>query len=190
MKEVVVAIDQSGSMAESVVYAAVFGATLACHSFDQDLRGGLRHRDRRPHRPAVRPGRRALRLPTRWRHRHQSSAGVLPAIDHSSDRVDPGADLGPLRGRHRRRRCCAASPSCCGLVSRWSCCLPCRIPVRRRTTTSMRQRSRRLGVPAFACTPDLFPDLLAVAVSKGDIGQWAATAASAAAAPSRVAEAR
>ena len=45
-----------------------------------------------------------------------------------------------------------------------------------------------LGVPAFACTPDLFPDLLAVAVSKGDIGQWAASAASAAAAPSGVAE--
>ena len=44
-----------------------------------------------------------------------------------------------------------------------------------------------LGVPAFACTPDQFPDLLAVAVSKGDIGQWAATAAATAAAPSRVA---
>jgi hypothetical protein len=29
-----------------------------------------------------------------------------------------------------------------------------------------------LGVPAFACTPDQFPDLLAVALSRGDIGQW------------------
>ena len=29
-----------------------------------------------------------------------------------------------------------------------------------------------LGVPAFACTPDLFPDLLAVALRGGDIGQW------------------
>jgi len=37
-----------------------------------------------------------------------------------------------------------------------------------------------LGVPAFACTPDQFPDLLAVAISKGDIGQWQATVASAA----------
>jgi hypothetical protein len=36
-----------------------------------------------------------------------------------------------------------------------------------------------LGVPAFACTPDFFPDLLAVAISKGDIGQWHATVASA-----------
>ena len=31
-----------------------------------------------------------------------------------------------------------------------------------------------LGVPAFACTPDAFPDLLAVALSRGDVGAWAA----------------
>ena len=29
-----------------------------------------------------------------------------------------------------------------------------------------------LGVPAFACTPDLFPDLLAVALRGDDVGQW------------------
>lgn len=31
-----------------------------------------------------------------------------------------------------------------------------------------------LGIPAFACTPDLFPDLMAAAISKRDIGSWAA----------------
>ena len=31
-----------------------------------------------------------------------------------------------------------------------------------------------LGVPAFACTPDLFPDLMAAAISRRDIRQWAA----------------
>jgi Mg-chelatase subunit ChlD len=31
-----------------------------------------------------------------------------------------------------------------------------------------------LGSPAFACTPDLFPDLLAAAIQKRDIAQWAA----------------
>jgi hypothetical protein len=31
-----------------------------------------------------------------------------------------------------------------------------------------------LGVPAFACTPDLFPDLMAAAIQRRDIGQWAA----------------
>ena len=31
-----------------------------------------------------------------------------------------------------------------------------------------------LGIPAFACTPDLFPDLMAAAINRQDIGQWAA----------------
>ena len=31
-----------------------------------------------------------------------------------------------------------------------------------------------LGVPAFACTPDLFPDLMAAAIQRQDIRQWAA----------------
>ena len=32
-----------------------------------------------------------------------------------------------------------------------------------------------LGSPAFACTPDLFPDLMAAALNKTDLTQWAAT---------------
>ncbi|MBJ8348038.1 VWA domain-containing protein [Antrihabitans sp. YC2-6] len=30
-----------------------------------------------------------------------------------------------------------------------------------------------LGVPAFACTPDQFPDLLAIALDRGDVTRWA-----------------
>ncbi|MBG6097282.1 vWA domain-containing protein [Nocardioides luteus] len=30
-----------------------------------------------------------------------------------------------------------------------------------------------LGIPAFACTPDLFPDLMAAAIDKRDLGTWA-----------------
>jgi len=30
-----------------------------------------------------------------------------------------------------------------------------------------------LGIPAFACTPDLFPDLMAAAIGRHDLGQWA-----------------
>ncbi len=30
-----------------------------------------------------------------------------------------------------------------------------------------------LGVPVFACTPDLFPDMMAAAISRHDISQWA-----------------
>ncbi|HEX9004370.1 MAG TPA: VWA domain-containing protein [Blastocatellia bacterium] len=31
-----------------------------------------------------------------------------------------------------------------------------------------------LGIPAFACTPDLFPELMAAAINRSDISQWAA----------------
>ncbi len=31
-----------------------------------------------------------------------------------------------------------------------------------------------LGIPVFACTPDKFPDLMAIALGKQDINQWAA----------------
>jgi Mg-chelatase subunit ChlD len=31
-----------------------------------------------------------------------------------------------------------------------------------------------LGAPAFACTPDQFPDLLATAIRQGDVGTWVA----------------
>jgi Mg-chelatase subunit ChlD len=31
-----------------------------------------------------------------------------------------------------------------------------------------------LGIPSFACTPDLFPDLMAAAIQKQDLGRWVA----------------
>jgi hypothetical protein len=31
-----------------------------------------------------------------------------------------------------------------------------------------------LDVPSFACTPDLFPDMMAAAISRRDLNQWAA----------------
>jgi hypothetical protein len=32
-----------------------------------------------------------------------------------------------------------------------------------------------LGIPAFACTPDLFPELMAAAIERRDLAGWAAT---------------
>ena len=37
-------------------------------------------------------------------------------------------------------------------------------------------RLAALGVPAFACTPDLFPDMMAAAIRKQDLTAWAASA--------------
>ena len=31
-----------------------------------------------------------------------------------------------------------------------------------------------LGIPAFACTPDLFPELMAAAIMRQDVALWAA----------------
>ena len=31
-----------------------------------------------------------------------------------------------------------------------------------------------LGIPVFACTPDLFPDMMAAAIQRQDLNQWAA----------------
>lgn len=31
-----------------------------------------------------------------------------------------------------------------------------------------------MGIPAFACTPDLFPDLMAAAINRQDLNEWAA----------------
>ncbi len=33
----------------------------------------------------------------------------------------------------------------------------------------------KMGVPVFACTPDLFPEMMAAAISRRDISQWAAS---------------
>ncbi|UXM93672.1 VWA domain-containing protein [Paenarthrobacter sp. JL.01a] len=32
-----------------------------------------------------------------------------------------------------------------------------------------------IGVPAFACTPDLFPEMMAAAIERRDVGEWAAS---------------
>ena len=37
------------------------------------------------------------------------------------------------------------------------------------------QRMADMGIPVFACTPDLFPDLMAAAISRSDLSLWAAS---------------
>ena len=41
---------------------------------------------------------------------------------------------------------------------------------------SMATKFASLGVPTFACTPDAFPDLMAAAIEKRDLNRWAARA--------------
>jgi Mg-chelatase subunit ChlD len=41
--------------------------------------------------------------------------------------------------------------------------------------TSHAQKIAAMGCPVFACTPDQFPDLMAAALKRSDLGQWAAS---------------
>lgn len=40
---------------------------------------------------------------------------------------------------------------------------------------SLAAKLAALGVPSFACTPDAFPSLMAAAIPRDDINQWAAS---------------
>jgi hypothetical protein len=37
------------------------------------------------------------------------------------------------------------------------------------------EQMARIGIPTLACTPDLFPDLIAAAINRQDINKWAAS---------------
>lgn len=44
-----------------------------------------------------------------------------------------------------------------------------------RFNRQLAQSLSELGIPAFACTPDLFPDMMSAAISGNDVGHWAAS---------------
>ncbi len=169
--DVVVAVDQSGSMAESLVYAAVFGATLA----------SLR---------AVRTSLVAF------------DTEVVDLTERLADPVEVlfGCQLGGGTDVNRALAYCQgiiSRPASTILVlisDLFEGGIEGQLP--RRVAELLGDgvtvvvllaladsgapsydhdqaaALANLGVPAFACTPDQFPDLLAVALSGGDIGLW------------------
>ena len=84
LDEVILCVDQSGSMATSVVYSSIFAAVLASLPAIETKLVVLRYRDRRSHRRARRPGRGAVRRPARRRHRHQRGARLLRGLVDAS----------------------------------------------------------------------------------------------------------
>ena len=181
-RDVVLAIDQSGSMAESVVYASVFGSVLASMPslrtslvvFDTavvDLSPEL-------HDPVevlfgVQLGggtdiNRALAYCQSLVTRPEETVLVL-----ISDLFEGGVAEEMLRRVHQL---VADGVTVVVLLALSDSGAPAYDHEHAAALAA-------LGVPAFACTPDQFPDLLAVALSRGDVGLWAATAARERAAP-------
>jgi Mg-chelatase subunit ChlD len=170
-KDVIVAIDQSGSMAESVVYAAVFAATLASIravrtslvAFDTEI-ADLTELLSDPVEVlfGVQLGggtdiNRALAYCAGLVRRPTETLFVL-----ISDLFEGGIAADMLR---RVADLVEAGVTVIVLLALSDAGAPA-------YDHEHAAALAELGVPTFACTPDQFPDLLAVALGKGDVGQW------------------
>jgi Mg-chelatase subunit ChlD len=173
-KDVIVAIDQSGSMAESVVYASVFGAVLA----------------------SIRSVRTSLVA---------FDTSVVDLSERLDDPVDVlfGCQLGGGTDINAAIAYCQTlvtrpadtvlvliSDLFEGGIAEDMLKRVARLQVDGVTVVALLALSDSgapaydhehaaalagMGVPAFACTPDLFPDLLAVVLQGGDVGRWVST---------------
>lgn len=175
-RDVVLAIDQSGSMAESVVYASVFGSVLASM---RSLRTSVVVFD-----TEVVDLTEQLSDPVDVLFGTQLGGGtdINRAIAYSQSLITRPADSlfvlisdlyeGGVRDEMLRRVAAmtAAGVQVVVLLALSDSGAP---SYDRENAAAL----AALGVPAFACTPDAFPDLLAVALAKGDVGAWAQTAA-------------
>ena len=171
-RDVIVAIDQSGSMAESVVYASVFGAVLASMPA---LRTSLVVFDTNVVDLTDR-----LHDPVDVLFATQLGGGtdINRAIAYCQSLVRRPADTllvlvsdlieGGIKDEMLRR---AAELTASGVqVVALLALSDSGAPVYDHDNAAA---LASLGIPAFACTPDRFPDLLAVALSNGDVAAWA-----------------
>jgi Mg-chelatase subunit ChlD len=171
-RDVVLAIDQSGSMAASVVYASVFGAVLASMRalktslvvFDTEVVDLTEHLDD----------------PVDVLFGTQLGGGtdINRAIAYSQSLITRPADSlfvlisdlyeGGVRDEMLKRvvEMIQAGVQVVVLLALSDEGAPA---FDRENAAALAE----LGVPAFACTPDAFPELLAVALARGDIGAWA-----------------
>jgi Mg-chelatase subunit ChlD len=171
-RDVVVAVDQSGSMAASVVYASVFAAVLGSM---RSLRTSLVAFD-----TAVADLTASLSDPVDVLFGVQLGGGtdINHAIAYCQSLLTrPAGSLfvlisdlyeGGVRDEMLRRVAAmtAAGVQVVVLLALSDDGAP---GYDRDNAAAL----NALGVPAFACTPDAFPDLLATALSGGDVAAWA-----------------
>jgi len=171
-RDVVLAVDQSGSMASSVVYASVFAAVLASM---RALRTSLIVFD-----TSVVDLTDMLADPVEVLFGTQLGGGtdINRAIAYGRSLITRPADSlfvlisdlyeGGIRNEmlSRVREMLAAGVQVVVLLALSDDGAPA---FDRDNAAALAE----LGVPAFACTPDRFPELLAVALERGDIARWA-----------------
>ncbi|MBU3063413.1 VWA domain-containing protein [Nocardia sp. NEAU-G5] len=171
-RDVVLAIDQSGSMASSVVYASVFGAVLASM---RSLKTSLVVFD-----TAVADLTDQLSDPVEVLFGTQLGGGtdINRAIAYCQQLITRPADTlfvlisdlyeGGVR-EEMLRRIATMKESGVQVLVLLALSDDGAPSYDHGNATAL----TALGVPAFACTPDKFPDLLAVALDRGDVQRWA-----------------
>ena len=173
LRDIVLCVDQSGSMAASVVYAGIFGAVLASIRavstrmvvFDTavvdltddlqdpvDLLFGTQLGGGTDINRALDYCQQVITRPTQT---------ILVLI---TDLYEGGNNQAMLR------RAAELVESGVQVI--------CLLALSDRGTPSFDQHNAAvlasLGIPSFACTPDLFPDMMAAAIQKQDMAIWAA----------------
>ncbi|MFJ2834783.1 MULTISPECIES: VWA domain-containing protein [Nocardia] len=173
-RDVVLAIDQSGSMAASVVYASVFGAVLASM---RSLKTSLVVFD-----TEVVDLTDQLSDPVDVLFGTQLGGGtdINRAIAYSQSLITRPTDSlfvlisdlyeGGVR-EEMLRRCNAMKEAGVQVVVLLALSDEGAPAYDHDNAAAL----AALGIPAFACTPDKFPDLLATALDRGDLTHWADT---------------
>lgn len=173
LRDIILCIDQSGSMATSIVYSSVFGAVLASLRavttkmvvFDTEVVDLTEHlQDPVDVLFGTQLGggtdiNRAVGYCQRLITRPSQTIFVL-----ISDLIEGGVEEQLLR---RTAEIIGAGTTMICLLALSDGGSPC-------YDEGLAAKMSSLGAPAFACTPDLFPDLMASAIQKRDIATWAA----------------
>jgi uncharacterized protein with von Willebrand factor type A (vWA) domain len=173
-REVVLCIDQSGSMASSIVYSSIFGAVMATLPavatrlvvFDTavvDMTGQLDD-----------PVELLFGVQLGGGTDINGAIGYCQSIVREprntillliSDLYEGGVEAGLLR---RARELVESGVQFVTLLALSDEGAPA-------YDHGLAARLAALGVPSFACTPDAFPELMAAAIRREDIATWAAS---------------
>jgi len=175
LKDVVLCIDQSGSMANSVVYSSIFGAVMASLPavstrlvvFDTevvDLSESLDDPVEVLFSVQLGGGTDINRAVGYCESRITRPEDTILVL--ISDLYEGGVAAGLLA---RAQRLAASGVQMVALLALSDEGAPA-------YDRALAARLAALGVPAFACTPDLFPDMMAAAIRKQDLAAWAAGA--------------
>lgn len=173
-KDIVLCVDQSGSMATSVVYAGIFGAVLASIS---SIRTRVVVYD-----TAVVDLTDLLSDPVEVLFGTQLGGGndTPKALDYCQSLIERPSqtvlvlisDLYEGHGSQAMiQRLATLAHSGVQVVSLLALSDEGKPSYDHPNAAALSQ----LGIPVFACTPDLFPDLMATALTRQDISQWAAS---------------